>query len=388
MNTKKKPRHQHREARGLTVRGNPRDWKRPTLIVTLLLIIGCAVYRLAGQIAGDTDYRTARHALARRDFQSASLHLQKYLNTNPNDAEALLLAAQTARRQRNFKSAKRLLQDYEEQHGNNAEWDLEQRLLRLQNGDLEESEAFWAYCVEHPQDPETAQILEVFIVGNLKALEPAFAMGQTVAGGSAVPHVARLREAVDLWLRQRPRQVDQVQGLVWRSQVNTLANDYSNAVSDVQTALKLDPNDFQALLQLAMTTTQDAPKTAVIQLEHLRQREPFDNQVRFVLASVYRSLGRLEEARKILDEMLASNPDQFAILSERGKLSIDMENPREAERFLRRAVELAPNDPGIRLSLSRCLRLAGKGSDADLEHDKFRNLIEPPNARGRSVQNE
>ena len=53
-------------------------------------------------------------------------------------------------------------------------------------------------------------------------------------------------------------------------------------------------------------------------------------------------MGQLEEARQLLDAMLADDPDRAPVLLERGRLALDMKQPAEAEAWLRRAVARAP----------------------------------------------
>lgn len=350
------------------------DPKRLFLVSILVLVIGFSAYLIFQQLKGHPEYQAAERALAKRDFREAGLRLQNYLKERPNDLDALLLAAQTARRQRQFEAARMMLQAYEQRHGNEAARDLENQLLRIQNGDLTGAEAHLEFCFKNPDNPVAAIVLEACIEGYLTALEPAFSQGLTAEGGPAAPFVARVQEAVRLWLEHHPRRADQAQGLVWRGRARALSNDYQNAVADLRAALKLMPDHFEALVQLAISEAQDSPEEAAQQLEKLLAREPENNQVRFALASINRNLGRLEASRKMLDQLVTANVGGAEVLVERGKLAMDMDELPDAEGFLRKGVKLAPSDAKLHLILSQCLRLEGKDSEADVEYESYRTL--------------
>ena len=87
-----------------------------------------------------------------------------------------------------------------------------------------------------------------------------------------------------------------------------------------------------------------------------------------------RSLGQLPEARQLLTEMLASTPEDGSALLERGKVALDERKLAEAERWLRRAVEQAPNLPEANLALSQCLNQAGKAAEAKQFRERFDRL--------------
>jgi len=78
-------------------------------------------------------------ALARRDFRQANQHLKECLALWPDDPAVVLLAAEASRRQGDFDEATRLLAVYQELGGSWRSLELEQRLLRAQQGDLAEA---------------------------------------------------------------------------------------------------------------------------------------------------------------------------------------------------------------------------------------------------------
>ncbi len=161
---------------------------------------------------------------------------------------------------------------------------------------------------------------------------------------------------------------------MWRGRLYGFANDSARARADFRKALELDPDHLDARMYLALSVAQELPEEAVAHFHRLCQQYPDNKVARFSLASTRRALGQLEEARQVLDEMLASNPNDVSVLIERGYIALDTQRVEDAERWLRRAVELAPSDARSHLALSCCLRVAGKETEAKHYQDRFQQL--------------
>src|SRR5207244_12120369 len=82
-------------------------------------------------------------------------------------------------------------------------------------------------------------------------------------------------------------------------------------------------------------------REAVGQYECLRQRPPAPPEAVIGLARCRYDLNDADEARRLLDGLLADHPDQVAALVERGRLALRDGRTGDAERALRRAVEAA-----------------------------------------------
>lgn len=253
---------------------------------------------------------------------------------------------------------------------------LEEQLVRVQQGDLGEAATLLARCTSQPEAPETPLILEAVIRGSLRRDYQVFLRELASQGRESLLDIRRTERAVDLWCRLRPEGADQVQGLVWRGLIQSLARNYPEARSYLRRALALDPDHFQARLVLAELLSGEAPEEAARELEQLRQRQPDNYRVRFRLATVRRSLGQLQESGHILDDILASSPGDAPALLERGKVALDERQLDQAERWLRSAVERAPDYPEANLALSQCLNLAGKTAEAKRFQERFDHLQE------------
>jgi tetratricopeptide (TPR) repeat protein len=340
----------------------------------VLALLGVAGYFVGWHGWARHHYAKAQQALERRAFAEATVHLEKTLEVWSSDVDLRLLLAQVARRSGQFSAAHRHLRAHETELGPALPRVLEYRLLRVQQGDLTEVPELLASCSADPMAADTPLILEAIIEGSINALIPAFLQRMTFAGGPAERSLIFARRAVDLWLELRTGHADHVQGLVWRGNLQVLANHPTEALADLRQALALDPAHFEARLDLAMLVRQWSPTEAAPHLELLRQQNPKHAEVRMQLAEVHRSLGRFDEARQLLEEALAEHPDNAKLLADLGQLALEMQRPAEAERLLRQALERAPRDPRILLALASCLRGAGRAAEAQPLEDRYREI--------------
>jgi tetratricopeptide (TPR) repeat protein len=92
------------------------------------------------------------------------------------------------------------------------------------------------------------------------------------------------------------------------------------------------------------------------------------------MAALQHSMGQLDEARRILDELLDADPKLLPALIERGKVELDAQQPQQAEQWLRRAEALAPHNMDVLLALSRTLRLTGNTAEAQKYQERYREV--------------
>ncbi len=350
------------------------------------LAAGVAVLLAAGAYLGGsyllTRYHTqaAREALDRREFEAALDHLEWCRGGPFVGPEARLLGARAARRMGAFTAALLRLEEFKERYGPTPACELEERLLAVQGGDLAEGRALLDAWADRPDAEQTPLVLEAFVVAALPRLAPdPAAPGEQE---SDPEDEARAMDAAERWLRLRPGREDRAQGLLWRGRLFNLRGDADRAEADFRGALALIPNHVEARVLLAEAVARRSPEEAVARLRELHEADPKDARVRSDLAGAVRRLGRFDEARRLLDGVLAENPDDVSALVERGLLDLDERRPADAEPRLRRAFALAPRLAATNLALSRCLQMAGRGEEAKLYHDRFEE-IEAERARKR-----
>ena len=91
------------------------------------------------------------------------------------------------------------------------------------------------------------------------------------------------------------------------------------------------------------------------QYEWLESKSPGRAEVRLGLARCRLRLGETDEARRLLDVLLAESPDNGEALWERGQMALGEGQPADAEGWLRRAVRILPHDRRVNHALYRCL---------------------------------
>jgi tetratricopeptide (TPR) repeat protein len=157
----------------------------------------------------------------------------------------------------------------------------------------------------------------------------------------------RYQEALhclNLWLERAP---DSVRALNWRGWLADELDHREQALDDYQRLLELQPDRADFRLRLAQVLVECSRYgEALPHLERLHHEQPDNPDVQLALARCRAVQLRTKEARELLDAILKDHPDDFDALLQRGNLELNFEQrPAEAERWLRRAVQVRPHDP-------------------------------------------
>jgi tetratricopeptide (TPR) repeat protein len=281
--------------------------------------------------------RSARREMAEERLDEARRHIDLALRVRDRWASAHLLAGRIARLQGDYSGAEQHLSRCGRRDGLSEPVQLEWLLLRVARGDVDElAPALLASVDRH--HPESAAILE--------ALAGAY-MRQT-----------RYREALhclDRWVGLAP---DCVRALDWHGWVSNQLDLRAQAISDYERALELQPGRSAVRLRLSEILVESSRHAeAVPHLERLREEQPADPDVLVALANCRIVQCRTDEAQALLDRVLATRPDHFGALLQRGKVEMAAGNPAEAERWLRKALGGgSPADPDARYALYLCLQ--------------------------------
>src|SRR5438132_1447832 len=92
----------------------------------------------------------------------------------------------------------------------------------------------------------------------------------------------------------------------------------------------------------------------------LLQQRPGEMVPLLGLASCYDRMGGTDQARPLMKQLEERFADQSTVLLECARFALAEKKPADAERLLRRAVELAPYDHEIHRELGVCLDQLGK----------------------------
>jgi Tfp pilus assembly protein PilF len=317
----------------------------------LLLLIGTG---LACHAWAHVHYRAAQAALARRDLADAQLHLSRCLQVWFLSADTYLLAARTARQAGNFDDAERYLRTCRALGGRAAAIDLEYQLLSVQQGDLARVERSLVSRLNQG-DPDTPLIAEV--------LTPAYL--QTYQLDNAGQCIRR-------WLEHEPERKE-----AWfhRAKLYEYRRNAAEVLASYRRLVELDPENDQARLLVAgQLIHAHRPQEALEQFQYVRPRLGDTPQVLGGIACCQRELNHPEEARQLLDRVLALEPHNALALGERGRLAFQFESPAQAEKWLRRAVAELPAERDLLYSLSQCLQQLGKRNEAERIQARIREI--------------
>jgi Tfp pilus assembly protein PilF len=330
------------------------SWSKALVIFTIL---GGGVWgslRIGHYWNGQAAFQSGQEALRLHNFLAAKAHFEQCLRYWPDSAEALLLAAQAARRACDYEAAARYLKGFRRAGGLPDSAELEQALTRAQRGDLQlvEADLWQAAQKDHADAPI---LLEALVRGYLATY--------------------RLNDALvclNLWLEREP---DELQALLWRADIYTRRLSHENALSDYRRAFGLAPErlDIRRDLALALVEARQ-PVEALEHLNVLREAEPQSGPVLLALSRCQHMQGDLTTADQLLAQLLQAHPDDAHALTERGKVALEDGRGLQAESWLRDAVERSPGDREARYTLVQSLRQNGKEAEAGAEQARLQQL--------------
>jgi tetratricopeptide (TPR) repeat protein len=332
----------------------PRSPRRLLGAAVLLSLLGAAVVLVRPHLSAWYHLRAARSALKQYHNWEAIRHLRICLNTWPEDADALFLAARIARRAGNYIEAEIALNKYQARRGCDDAAALEVILLRAESGDVDRATGPCKEWIEqnHPDGP--------FIF-------------EAVARGYL--HAYRLPEARRTIQRWRQAQPDNPQTFFVEGEVHDCEVAASEAISCYKQVLQTDPRHDEARLKLTAALLEHRDfADAEPHLEYLRQHQPDNLQVLARLAACRAFLGQQDEAIRLLDGILARQPHFAPALAERGKIALACEEYAAAENWLREAVARDPIDQPTRYSLVQCLRRSGQEAEVQKQEEQLHRL--------------
>src|SRR5262249_55120083 len=122
---------------------------------------------------------------------------------------------------------------------------------------------------------------------------------------------------LDVWLKSQP---DSAQALFLRGEVYRQANAIQKAVPDYRRAVELEPTRKEARWWLSVGLVDNSHfAEALEQLEVLRSNQPNDPKILTQIGACRNGLGQMQEARQVLDGVLAEHPDFPAALRARAR---------------------------------------------------------------------
>jgi predicted Zn-dependent protease len=289
--------------------------------------------------------RSGRAQLVRYHPEIARVHLDRCLAIWPDSVDALLLASRSARQRSDFEEAARHLRAAERSLGSTSEAvALEWALLQAARGNLREVEDYLQRKTE--QAPEQAPVVwEALVEGYIRVYRGLDALS-----------------CLDHWLSVDP---DNLRALELRGIAFQNARSAQRGAENLRKVIERDPDRDDTRLRLAQCLlTTGSYEEALPHLEYLVRRSPDRIDIQVGLARCRNMTGQPEQARELLDAVLAKDKDNGLALRTRGQFALADNEPDQAERWLRRATEVWPNDYLSHFLLGRALQEQRKTDEA------------------------
>ncbi len=322
-------------ARFLTLRG--------ALCVAIGLV---AIGLLAPQAWAWSRLRAAREALAHHDPAAARTELSECARVWSDRATVRLLACRAAWQDGDPEAAAAELRAAQTAlSGATEETAFEWALVQASAGNVQEVEGYLQ--TQSERSPEVARpvVSEALALGYLRLYRTLDAMA-----------------VLNHWLKSDP---DNVRALELRGQTYVTGKGVVRGTEDFRRVLELEPTRRKARRRLAEAlVTLGGYEEAASHWEVFAREGADDPRVPAMLARCYNFTGRKDDARRLLDEALVRHPDDGPLLRTRGQLALIDDQKPEAERWLRRAAEVMPQDYQAQWLLFEALRQQGKDEAA------------------------
>ncbi len=246
-------------------------------------------------------------------------------------------------------------------HDNSAEAVLEWAMLRAAMGDLDSTEESLRQTAR--QQPYV-----------LPLVYEALAEGYLV-----MSRILDALRATDAWLELEP---NNPQAWFVRGKIHRQVGAVQAIAADYQRVLELDPQRTEARWWLAQALIAIGRyNEAYRELEIYGRSHAHDVDVQVHRAICLRLMERTEEARSLLDGVLAEHPQHGLALLTRGQLLMSQERYAEAEPWLRQAVGVLPYDLKGHNALWESLRQQGKTEEAEAQRERTDALRDLNNQR-------
>jgi tetratricopeptide (TPR) repeat protein len=317
------------------------------LAVFLLSLVAVAVVLQGGYYRATYHLQAARKALDHDDYVTAETHLKRCLQFRPDSAEGHFLLARLTRRAGHPSEAAEHLEASRSLGWSDDAVCLETVLAQVQQGQFVGTVENYLQRRLSNHESDRFLVCEALSQGYMKTYQLSKAFG-----------------CLNKMLEQQP---DNVYALLRRGWILEWSNRFEEAEKDYRRAVASQPDHVLAHHRLAENLLLHAKKMAEAaeHFEAVIRLRPDDVTAEVNLAKCWREMGRLDEARTLLDQLLAAHPNVATALLERGQLAMSEGQHEQAENWLRRSLELQPHSATGNYTLYLCLTQQGKAAEAD-----------------------
>ena len=321
-------------------------------------------------------FNQAMHALQAGSYQEAENDLHRILAKEPGNAAALanlgVLYSKTHRYTEAADAYKHALQTMPTQEP----VQLNLGLAYLKQNDYAQALPYFSHLHQlHPEQAQFAILAATCLTYTGKPaqaidlLQPFAAAGQQDRAAQYMLGIAYLRaekpEAAREVLTRVFAEGPPSQGNFLLGEAYAEATDYPAAAEAFRAVLALQPDLPGAHRELGRTLLgmhQNADAERELRLAI--QADPTDASALYSLGALLVQSSRFADGRTILEQAQNAAPDSWATAFYLGKAAYELHDTPLAEKQLRRATELNPDEPGAPYLLARILRAEGHTDEA------------------------
>jgi tetratricopeptide (TPR) repeat protein len=300
-------------------------------------------------------WRAARLAIERFAGDDARQHLGCCLAVWPNSTATHVQATRAARLAGDLEEAeKHLSLSQRLEKTDSPEQMLEAALIRAETGDLDAVEPY----LEARREADPA--------------EAPFICAALAQGYSRMYRIRDALSCLNGWLQRHP---DEIEALFLRAEVLRKVRALAPAADDYRRVVELaaERHDARRWLTFCLLEIGQLDE-ALRHVELVRRHWPDDPEVLVLLARCQSKQGQFGPARQTLDGVLATHPTNSLALRSRGQLALLEEDWADAETWLRRALEVQPNDYEAHAGLHLALKRQGQAAAARAQLDQAEDL--------------
>ncbi len=326
---------------------------RAFALISLVVSLSFGLWMISFFCLAEYHLRLARKALSRQRYEPALAELHEAIWYRPVSADLHLLAGRTARQAGKYPVAWEHLHKCRAlQKGVTSELQLEELLIRVQNGELEE---VFPNLVPHLEvdDSQTPLVLEALAHNYL-----------------FVYRMDDARQCIQRWLYLEP---DNVEALFLSGNYYSLALHPELAIPNLQRALELDPDRFRVRLLLAQTLKEwYRDDEAKAEYRTVLRQYPQNLEARLGLASCLVDEKLSSEAEKLLQDIPIDDEKNPELTYLQGRIAEAKGEYKLAEQLLRRTIETRPSDRTACYHLIQCYQHLGDDASAS----KYQDLLD------------
>jgi tetratricopeptide (TPR) repeat protein len=149
---------------------------------------------------------------------------------------------------------------------------------------------------------------------------------------------------------------------------------FDTGIADLDWYIARHPDDPVGYYELGLAQSTNDPTKGLSSLDKALRLKPDFVEARSARGALYYLQGKPEAAVPDLEAATASQPDSGLILDRLGQAYRALDRLDDSIRTLRKAAQLAPNEPTIVLHLANALAEAGKDSESEALMGRYRQM--------------